>query len=254
MVIFGPPGAGKGTQAGRIAGRFGVPHIATGDLLRDAVARGTELGVKANGFMERGELVPDEIVVGIVEERLRRPDCKRGFVLDGFPRTLAQAKALDKILEKLEARIDAVIDLETSEGEIVKRLSNRRVCRVCGAVYHLIFNPPKNSERCDRCGGELYQREDDREEVIKRRLQVYRMQTRPIIDYYQERGVLITVDGNRSIEEVSKSISELLEKLCACARRSVRYLSFIPPPVESLSALDFLWENELLRETKKSNE
>ena len=217
LVIFGPPGAGKGTQAERIAGRFGVPHIATGDLLRDAVARGTELGVKARGFMERGELVPDEIVVGIVEERLRRPDCKRGFVLDGFPRTLAQAKALDEILEKLEIKIDAVINLETSEEEIVKRLSNRRVCKLCGAVYHLIFNPPKNSERCDRCdrcGGELYQREDDREEVIKRRIQVYRMQTRPIIEYYQERGVLITVDGNRSIEEVSKSIGKLLEKLC----------------------------------------
>jgi len=173
LVIFGSPGAGKGTQAERIAGRFGVPHIATGDLLREAVARGTELGVKARRYMERGELVPDEIVVGIVEERLRRPDCKRGFVLDGFPRTLAQAKALDGILEKLEAKIDAIINLETNEEEIVKRLSNRRVCKVCGAVYHLIFNPPKNSERCDRCGGELYQREDDREEVIRKRLEVY---------------------------------------------------------------------------------
>ena len=206
LIIFGSPGAGKGTQADRIARKFGVPHIATGDLLRDAVARGTELGVKAREFMERGQLVPDELVVGMIEERLRRLDCKRGFVLDGFPRTLAQAKALDEILKKLEARIDAVINLETSEGEIVKRLSNRRVCRVCGAVYHLIFNPPKNSERCDRCGGELYQREDDREEVIKRRIQVYQMQTRSIIEYYQERGVLITVDGNRSIGKLLEGI------------------------------------------------
>ena len=180
------------------------------------------MGVKARGFMERGELVPDEIVVGIVEERLRGSDCKRGFVLDGFPRTLAQAKALDEILEKLEIKIDAVVNLETSEEEIVKRLSNRRVCKVCGAVYHLIFNPPKNSERCDRCGGELYQREDDREEVIKRRLQVYQMQTRPIIEYYQERGVLITVDGNRSIEEVSKSIGKLIEKLCTLVHTNER--------------------------------
>ena len=131
---------------------------------------------------------------------------QKGVCAGGFPRTLAQAKALDEMLEKLEARIDAVINLETSEEEIVKRLSNRRVCRVCGAVYHLIFNPPKNSERCDRCGGELYQREDDREEVIKRRLQVYQMQTRPIIEYYQERGVLITVDGNRSIGKLLEGI------------------------------------------------
>jgi len=213
LIVFGPPGAGKGTQAERIAKKFGIPHVATGDVLREAVAKKTELGVKARGYMERGELVPDGIVVGIVEERLRRPDCKRGFVLDGFPRTLAQAEALDEMLKNLETKIDAVINLETSEGEIVKRLSNRRTCRVCGAVYHLIFNPPKNPGRCDACNGELYQREDDKEEVIKKRLKVYRTQTKPIIQHYQERGVLRTVDGNKSIDEVSKTIGKLLEKL-----------------------------------------
>jgi len=215
LIVFGPPGAGKGTQAERIAKKLGIPHVATGDVLREAVAKKTELGVKARGYMERGELVPDGIVVGIVEERLRRPDCEKGFVLDGFPRTLGQAEALDEMLEKLGTSIDVVINLETSEEEIIKRLSNRRTCRVCGAVYHLIFNPPKSPGRCDRCGGELYQREDDKEEVIKRRLKIYRVQTKPVIEYYREKSVLRTIDGNKSIEDVSRSIGELLEKLCA---------------------------------------
>lgn len=213
LIVFGPPGAGKGTQAKRIAERFGVPHVATGDVLRDAVAEKTELGVKAKEYMERGELVPDGIVISVIRERLRRRDCEEGFVLDGFPRTMAQAKALDEMLEKVGAEIDAVIDLETSEEEIIKRLSNRRTCRACGAVYHLIFNPPKTPERCDRCSGELYQREDDREEVIRRRLKVYRTQSKPLLKYYQKKGILRVVDGNGSIEEVSKSIGRLLEKL-----------------------------------------
>jgi len=213
LIILGSPGAGKGTQAQRIAEKLGVPHIATGDLLREAVSKKTELGAKAKRFMEKGELVPDDLVVSMIEERLKRSDCKEGFVLDGFPRTLAQAEALDKFLEKLETRIDIVINLETSEEEVIKRLSNRRVCTSCGAVYHLIFNPPRKPGICDKCGGTLQQREDDREDVIKNRLKVYMRQTEPLIKYYRKKGLLKNVDGNRNAEEVWKSIDELLEQL-----------------------------------------
>ena len=206
LILFGPPGAGKGTQAQLLSSRLGVPQIATGDILREAVKEGTELGRLAKQYMDRGELVPDDVVIGIVEERLRRPDCARGFILDGFPRTIKQAEALDEILARMGVKLDAVINLEVDEEEVVRRLANRRTCRNCGAVYHLIFNPPKREGVCDRCGGPLYQRDDDREETIRNRLRVYREQTQPLLRYYEERGLLRNVNGNLSIEEVFNEI------------------------------------------------
>jgi adenylate kinase len=213
LIIFGPPGAGKGTQAERIVKKTGIPHISTGDMFREAAAKQTELGRKVKEYMDKGELVPDDIVVKVVEERLKQPDCEKGFLLDGFPRTLIQAKALDEILERLKTRIDAVINLEVSEEEIIKRLSNRRVCKVCGAVYHLIFNPPKTPGKCDKCGGELYQRDDDKEEAIRNRLKVYQTQTQPLIEYYRKKEVLKNVNGNKSINDVEKEIENILKKL-----------------------------------------
>jgi len=211
IVLLGPPGAGKGTQASKISETFSIPHIATGDIFREAVKKGTELGRKAKEYMERGELVPDEIVNGIVKERISEPDCSNGFILDGYPRTLNQAKALDEMLAEMNRKIDIVLNISVSEDNVVKRLSNRRVCKRCGAIYHLITNPPKKEGVCDKCGGELYQREDDREEVIRNRLSVYRKQTEPIIKYYEEEGLLVNIDGNREIEEVWDQIKRAIE-------------------------------------------
>ncbi len=213
IILLGPPGAGKGTQAKMISEKYGIPQIATGDILREAVAKGTELGKKAKEYMDRGELVPDEIVIGIVKERLKQPDCEKGFILDGFPRTLAQAEALDKMLEELGKKLDAVINIDVPEEEIVKRIVNRRTCKNCGAVYHLIFNPPKVEGKCDKCGGELYQRDDDKEETVRERLRVYRERTEPLIEYYKNKGLLYNVDGTKDIEGVFKQIDEILSKI-----------------------------------------
>ncbi|RLI88670.1 MAG: adenylate kinase [Archaeoglobales archaeon] len=213
LILLGPPGSGKGTQAKFIVEKYGIPQISTGDMLREAVAKGTELGKKAKEYMDKGQLVPDEVVIGIVKERLKQPDCEKGFILDGFPRTLPQAEALDKMLEELGKKIDGVINIHVPEEEVVKRIVNRRSCRNCGAVYHLIYNPPKEEGKCDKCGGELYQRDDDKEETVRNRYKVYRDQTEPLIDYYQKKGLLYNVDGTKTIEEVSKEVEAILEKI-----------------------------------------
>lgn len=215
LILLGAPGAGKGTQAKRIVEKYGIPHIATGDILREAVAKGTELGKKAKEYMDRGELVPDEIVIGIVKERLQQPDCEKGFLLDGFPRTLKQAEALDDMLNELGKKIDSVIYIDVPEEEVVKRIVNRRTCRNCGAVYHLIYAPPKEPNKCDKCGGELYQRDDDKEETVRQRFKVYMENTAPLIEYYEKKGILHKVDGTKNIDEVFQQIDEVLQKIAS---------------------------------------
>ncbi len=213
LILLGGPGAGKGTQAKLIVEKYKIPQISTGDMLREAVKQGTELGKKAKEYMDKGELVPDEIVIGIVKERLKQPDCDRGFILDGFPRTIAQAEALDKILDEIGKKIDAVINIQVPEEEIVRRIVNRRTCKNCGAIYHLIYSPPKEPNKCDKCGGELYQRDDDKEETVRERLRVYREQTEPLIEYYQKKGILYNVDGTKDINGVFEEIKSILDKL-----------------------------------------
>ena len=213
LILLGAPGAGKGTQAKLISEKYGIPQIATGDILREAVTSGTELGRKAKEFMDRGELVPDEIVIGIVKERLGQPDCENGFILDGFPRTLIQAEALDNILAEMNKKIDAVINIDVSEEEIIKRITYRRTCKKCGAIYHLIYNPPKEDKKCDKCGGELYQRDDDKEETVRERFRVYRERTEPLIDYYKKKGLLHNVDGTKNIKDVFREIEDVLKQL-----------------------------------------
>ncbi|MEM3445520.1 MAG: adenylate kinase [Thermoplasmata archaeon] len=205
LIMLGAPGAGKGTQAQKLAAHLKIPQISTGDMLRQALAEGTPLGMEARKYMEAGKLVPDAVVVGIVKERLSREDCRNGFILDGFPRTLEQAKALDGI-----AKIDYVINIDVPEEILVERITGRRSCRKCGAVYHVKYNPPKTPGQCDVCGGELYQREDDREETVRKRLETYRNQTKVLIEYYGAQNKLLSIDGNREIEAIFK---EILEKL-----------------------------------------
>jgi adenylate kinase len=199
--LLGPPGAGKGTQAELLSARLGTPHISTGDILRGEIARESELGQRAKSFMDRGELVPDDLMLGIVRERLGAPDCLAGFVLDGFPRSVPQAAILDEICGNSTQGLRAV-SLEVPTDELVRRLAERRTCRRCGAMYHLSFEPPARPGICDKCGGELYQRDDDREEIITARLQVYRQATEPLLAFYREREALLPVEGTGSTEQV----------------------------------------------------
>jgi len=210
MVLLGAPGAGKGTQAVRLMKVLGVPHISSGDLFREAVQKGTPLGLLAKQYMERGELVPDDVTIAMVQERLAQSDCQRGAILDGFPRTLEQAEALDKVLSEEGKAISLAIYIRVSEETLLARLSGRWTCRRCQAVYNLLSNPPRQEGKCDRCGGPLYQRPDDTRETAKRRLEVYFAQTAPLIDYYRRRGLLVEVDGEGSIEEVQARLLEAI--------------------------------------------
>lgn len=215
LVLLGPPGAGKGSQAELIAREFHLPHISTGDMFRAAVKEGTPLGTKAKQFMEQGLLVPDEVTNGIVADRLRMDDARKGFLLDGYPRTVDQAGFLDEILAGDGRSLDAVLDIEAADDVIIRRLSGRRVCRGCAAVYHTQSKPPAKSGTCDACGGELVQRTDDREETIHERLRVYRLQTEPLVDFYKGRGLLQMLDGDRPIAVVFEEIKAILGNMGA---------------------------------------
>lgn len=210
IILMGPPGAGKGTQAEKLVELYQIPHISTGDMFRKAQKDGTELGLKAKEYMEQGQLVPDEVTVGIVRERLAEADCKDGFLLDGFPRTVQQADALDGILKDLGMALDRVINIEVDKAFLVDRLTGRRVCRTCGATFHVVNKAPKVEGVCDKCGGELYQRNDDKIETVSNRLDVYAAQTAPLIEYYQSKGVMSSIDGNKSMEDVLADIRSAL--------------------------------------------
>lgn len=210
LIFLGPPGAGKGTQAKLLTEKYNIPQISTGDILRGAVREATPMGVKAKGFMESGALVPDEVVIGIVEERLAKPDCLTGFILDGFPRTVAQADALHRMLSGLDKAIEHVISVEVDNAELLERMAGRRTCKACSRGYHVTFDPPKVKDRCE-CGGELYQRDDDREETIRKRLLVYEEQTAPLKQYYAGEGLLRTIPGVGSIDEIQQRIVAIIE-------------------------------------------
>ncbi|AKS66516.1 adenylate kinase [Staphylococcus schleiferi] len=213
IILMGLPGAGKGTQATEITKKYPIPHISTGDMFRKAIKDETELGKEAKSFMDRGELVPDEVTVGIVKERISEDDAKKGFLLDGFPRTIEQAEALNSILEELGRTIDAVVNIEVPEEELMNRLTGRRICEICGTTYHLVFNPPKVEGVCDLDGGKLYQREDDNPETVANRLKVNVKQSKPILDFYSKQGVLKNIDGSRNIDEVTADVINILESL-----------------------------------------
>ena len=212
IILFGPPGAGKGTQAKKLVDFYGIPQISTGDILRANVREGTELGFVAKAYMDKGDLVPDEVLIGIIKNRLKEPDCKRGFILDGYPRTVSQADALEVILAEIDKPLDVVLNLEVPNKKLIERISGRLICGNCGASYHRIFNQPKKEGICDICGDEVYQRSDDKEESVQNRLNVYKMQTQPLIDYYLKKGILVTLDGNKDIDEVLEDIKAVLAK------------------------------------------
>ncbi len=211
ILLMGPPGAGKGTQAANLVTEFGIPHISTGDMFRAAVKEGTELGKQAKACMDAGKLVPDEVTIGIVRERLAKDDCKKGFILDGFPRTVEQADALDGILKDLGLAITRVLNISVPSEDLIERAVGRRICKKCGATYHVKFHAPKAEGTCDECGGELYQRADDSAETMKNRLSVYEESTRPLIEYYKKAGVYTEVDGRQSIDKVTQELVTVLK-------------------------------------------
>jgi len=202
ILLMGPPGAGKGTQAEKLVADFPIPHISTGDMFRAAVKNGTELGKEAKKYMDAGGLVPDAVTIGIVRERLSQADCAKGFILDGFPRTKEQAVALDGILKDLGIKLTAAVNINVPDKELVSRVTGRRICKACGATYHIKFNPTKQQGVCDKCGGSLYQRDDDKEETVKKRLEAYHSQTAPLIAYYEKQGVYKEIDGTQQIDKV----------------------------------------------------
>jgi adenylate kinase len=210
LVLMGLPGAGKGTQAEKIVNKYGIPHISTGDMFRAAMKEETELGLKAKSYMDKGELVPDEVTIGIVRERLSKQDCESGFLLDGFPRTVPQAEALEEILSDLNKKIDYVINIDVDQDILMERLTGRRICKNCGATYHLVFNPPAKENVCDRCGGELYQRADDNAETVQTRLEVNIKQSQPLLNFYESKGYLRNIDGQQDIKKVFADVDQLL--------------------------------------------
>ncbi|MEK7735700.1 MAG: adenylate kinase [Nitrospirota bacterium] len=208
IVLLGAPGAGKGTQAKKLIDKYGIPQISTGDILRQNVAEGTPLGKEAKSYMDKGELVPDRVVLGLVEDRLKKDDCKKGYILDGFPRNTAQAEALDKILASIGMSLTGALSVDVPKDALMKRLTGRRTCKGCGQMYNVYFSPSKNESVCDKCGGALFHRDDDKEETIKRRLDVYDAQTAPLIDYYGKKNILKSVDGGTG------TIDEIFVKVC----------------------------------------
>lgn len=210
ILLMGPPGAGKGTQAARLVEEFKIPHISTGDMFRAAVKEGTELGKQAKACMDAGKLVPDEVTIGIVKERLAKADCKKGFILDGFPRTVEQAVALDKILDELGLKLNCALNIAVQASELIRRAVGRRICKQCGSTYHIEFKPSKKDGICDVCGGDLYQRADDSEATMKNRLSVYEEQTKPLISYYEKEELYKEVDGSQSMDKVFQDIVAIL--------------------------------------------
>lgn len=212
IVLCGPPGCGKGTQAERLTGQFGIPRLTTGEMLRRAVQAGTPVGQVAQGYMHRGALVPDPVIIDLMRERMTDPDCRGGYILDGFPRNRTQAEACDRMLKAARERVDHVVFFDVPEEEILRRLTGRRECRQCGATFHMTFQPPQQAGRCDRCGAELCQRDDDREETIQRRLAVYREATTPLMEYYGRQGVLRRVSGVGTPETVFATVCSLITR------------------------------------------
>lgn len=210
LVLLGAPGAGKGTQAKKLIEKYGIPQISTGDILRQAVANGTPLGKEAKSYMDKGELVPDSVVLGLVEERLKQNDTGKGYILDGFPRNTAQAGALDTILKNLGKPLTAAVSVDVPLEDLMKRLTGRRTCKSCGQMYNVYFNSPKKEGVCDKCGGELYQRDDDKEATIRKRLEVYEAQTAPLADYYSKMGILKSVNGTGSIDDIFNKLTKAI--------------------------------------------
>ena len=210
IIMLGAPGAGKGTQAKRIAQRYGIPHVSTGDIFRANIKNGTELGMKAKAYMDAGNLVPDEITIGMLLDRIHEADCEKGYVLDGFPRTIPQAESLTAALKERGEKMDYAIDVDVPDENIINRMSGRRACLACGATYHIAYNPPKKEGVCDQCGEPLVLRKDDKPETVKNRLEVYHQQTRPLIDYYKKEGILAQVDGTQNMDQVFEDIVKIL--------------------------------------------